>query len=435
MKILPFGAPAANLHLNLGINAKSASGPENNDLEAQSTGGADSVDNFSAARPVSDLSERRRLEENRQRWRLQRAAQGLLQADRVSMCQRGVAAGAVGVQRDAETGCTHFSGIVTCGSVWHCPICADKITGERRRELQDAIAAWLGQGGAVYLLTFTFRHDLSLPLQDGLDRMQEAQRKMKGRRAYKAIMDAAGAVGSIKALEVTYGENGWHPHVHMLVLGKPDRLDDLQGVRGIWADVVFKCGLGRVNEHGFDVRGGDYAAEYVAKYGKEPSAVSRAALNSWWTTSHELTRGHMKAGQRMAGATPFTLLRWFLDNGDTHAGALFAEYAGIFKGRRQLFYSPGLKEKLDLFALERTRKEKEKPSLVMRLDWDDWSAILRHEARWHVLYIAERYGAEAVRELVDQMLASKGRYRGFFKIADPMTGSMTNFFTHEAKAA
>jgi hypothetical protein len=161
--------------------------------------------------------------------------------------------------------------VLTCDSRWHCPLCAAKLTERDRVELQQAMVLWRNAGGVAYLLTFTFPHDVTMALEYGIEQMQEAQSRMKGWRGYKGIMEAAGAIGAVKALEVTYGANGWHPHVHMLVFAKPDQEGVLEQIRALWGKAVEKVGLGRINEHGFDVRGGDYAADYIAKFGKEPS--------------------------------------------------------------------------------------------------------------------------------------------------------------------
>lgn len=347
-----------------------------------------------------------------------RAAGQILHFERVRECQRSIDAGSVAIMQDPESLVAHYSGVVTCGSRWHCPVCAAKITEEDRRELQHGMALWARDGGKSYLATFTFSHDVTMPLADGLTKMQLAQKRMKGYRAYKAIMAAAGAIGSVKALECTCGQNGWHPHVHMIIFARPDQLEILEGVRELWARAVLSVGLGRVNEHGFDVRAGDYAAEYVAKFGKEASDDSRKIVRAWWTASHELTKGHTKSTQRLGGATPFTLLRWYADNNDHQAGALFAEYAGAFKGKAQLYWSPGLRKKLDLLELQDPKNPRELPVLLLRLTLDDWHATLRHDARWELLYVAERYGGDAVTELLDRMRRSKGRWRGDFKLRD-----------------
>src|SRR5664279_2587900 len=68
----------------------------------------------------------------RMRYQLQRAAQGLLPGERVKHCQRSTMNEyGVGVFRSSDGGAS-FGNLATCGSVWHCPVCAAKITEQRR---------------------------------------------------------------------------------------------------------------------------------------------------------------------------------------------------------------------------------------------------------------------------------------------------------------
>lgn len=403
---------------SLGTSAKSAAGPVNNDLGH-----------------VSDLDDYRRRAEHRQRWRLMRGAGQLLPFERVRECHRSIDAGSVAIMQDPESLAAHYSGVVTCGSRWHCPVCGAKITEGDRRKLQHAMALWNRDGGGCYLATFTFPHDLTMALDDSLDKMQLAQKRMKGYRAFKAIMAGAGAIGSVKALECTYGRNGWHPHVHMIVFARAGALDALGAVRALWARAVESVGLGQVNEHGFDIRAGDHAAEYVAKFGKEASDETKREVNAWWSASHELTKGHTAKNSRLGGATPFTLLRWYVDNQDQAAGERFYEFAQAFKGRAQLYWSPRLAKRLDLLELQQPEKPRAAPVLVLRLSLDDWHATLRHDARWELLYVAERYGGGAVAELLARMRSSRGRWRGDYKLRDVGGRQFPGYWRPEAMAA
>lgn len=394
---------AARASEPLGIIAKSAAGPKNKEL-GQYPG-------------VVALDDHRRRAEIRDRYRNQRAAAGLLQGERVADCQRSLTAFGVSIERDQDTGRTGYTGVLCCDSRWLCAVCAAKITERDRRELQRGIALWTRDGGSVYLMTLTFRHDVNLTIGEGRKQMQRALTRMKGTRRYKAIMAAAGAIGAVRALEVTYGANGWHPHTHTLIFARPGMEATLEGIRPLWSDAVQRVGLGRVNEHGFDLRGGDYAADYVAKFGKEPSDQSKAAARAWWTASHELTKGHTKQTVRLKGATPFTLLRWYRE-GDAEAGALFVEYATAFKGRAQLYWSPGLRKKIDLLELQEPERAAPKKEKLITIERDDWQKVLQHDARWELLHVAERYGAEAVAVLLAELRSHRGRWSGNFRTMD-----------------
>jgi hypothetical protein len=237
-----------------------------------------------------------------------------------------------------------YSGVSTCGSVWHCPICAAKVTEARRRELDLAVTAWVKYGGMVNLLTLTFPHEWDMTLPDLLTRFGKAMQSFKNCKKYKRIMADAGRAGSIRSLETTWGENGWHPHTHDLVfLVRELTTFEVDTLKSEWARLCIKAGLGDNSKlsdmlnHGLDIQDGRYAAEYIAKFGHD----------SAWGASAEMTKPHSKLGKvgEFGGAdhyTPFQLLAW-AESGDQRAGALFREFAAAFEGKRMLSWSPKLR--------------------------------------------------------------------------------------------
>src|SRR2546426_9509868 len=104
---------------------------------------------------VSD-GERRLL-----KWRLQREARALLPNERVAFCMRRTSGATVEVYYSPEHQSAHYGGLLACGSVWVCPVCAIKISEKRRVELEQAIARCIEKGGVVYLATYTIAHKRS----------------------------------------------------------------------------------------------------------------------------------------------------------------------------------------------------------------------------------------------------------------------------------
>jgi len=357
------------------------------------------------------------------RYQLQRAAQGLLPGERVKHCRRSTMNDSgVSVFRSSDGG-AGFGNLATCGSVWHCPVCAAKITEQRRKELQEAINSWAKQGGKVYLLSLTFPHMMHQPLAANLERFSEALKKFKNSKPYKRIMEAAGSAGSIRALEVTHGNNGWHPHTHDLVFAMPDQLELLDQLEMAWIEILIKVGLAERNQindmrlAAFDVQGGDYAAEYVAKFGHEASEKSKTLTGSHWGASNELTKSYAKVGKRLGGRTPFTLLQDYAE-GDKEAGELFQEFAKQFKGKRQLFWSPKLRKALTL-NIEKTDAEiaaEEFPAreLVAVLDHEKWKLVLSRNARGQVLKAAAQGGAEAVDALLEELAGRRPTHQSVY---------------------
>lgn len=424
------------------------------------------------------------------KWQLQRAAQGLLSdrkgaitaagdaiqvpVYRVATCHRWSHGPGPALWRSPEGTNAEYADVHTCGSVWHCPICAAKITSSRREELNAAIAAWRDRGGEVYLCTRTFSHDkhgreLSRAADDAgngaglLQLMSKALSRAKGTRRARELAERAGVVGAIRSLEVTHGEiNGWHPHTHELLFGRPGARGALLSHRVEWIRRLIKLGLAGMRagmtraeraeqlrylrRHAYTVQLGDKAADYVAKFGMEPSTDGGGR----WGPASELTRGHVKVGQRLTGRTPFTLLRQYIE-GDKRAGHLFREFAIAFQGRAQLYWSPGLRAALvelcqrtsdeiyfkvgatadqlawaararylardlsdDDIAMTRNPKCTE---FVVRLSTEEWRVVLRTNQRHELLIAAQFGGAAEVRELLLRLRAERPTHGDVF-VAD-----------------
>jgi hypothetical protein len=391
-------------------------------------------------------------QQNKQaRYQLQRGAQYLLQGERVAHCQRSTRSGAgVTVYRGAKG--ASFGNLSTCGSVWHCPVCAARITEVRRQKLQDAINQWAKQGGEVYLMSLTFPHMDHHLLKDNLDKFTDALSKFKNSGGYKKLMQSVGSAGSIRAMEVTHGANGWHPHTHDLVFAAAGQLEKLQELQMVWINTLIKADLAdrsQLNDMlkaAFDVQNGDYAAEYVAKFGHEATEASKTLTNNHWGASHELTKSYAKVGKRLGGRTPFTLLADFI-KGDKESGELFQEYGLQFKGKRQLFWSPGLlsiieimsKTKLSVLEIKKFIKDLSKVELkkmfslgeeltdeqiaaeplpdrefVTVLAHDQWKLVLSRNARFEVLRVAQDDGAEGVARLLADLEGRRASHQGVY---------------------
>ncbi len=359
----------------------------------------------SAANLPPDPAAAARLE----RFELQGVARKLLPAERVSSCLRGLVPGAPGVRvlHSPERGSAHYGNLMVCSSVWHCPVCAAKISERRREELAAGIAAAKERELRVLLVTYTFSHTRSDDLSDILGPFLAAQRSMVGNRPYKRLCASYGVVGSIKSLEVTWGQaNGWHPHAHVLLFVEGDVADLPSFERDLyacWSGAAARHGLTMDAEHGLDVRATWGSVEdYVSKWGHAPAARP-------WGTEDELVKAHSKRaradrdGERY---TPFDLLRWLADTGESQAAALFREYATVFKGRRQLVWSPGLRALLGLDVEssdeDLAQAAVEDAVLIAMLTFEQWRAVRRLEQRGQLLEVARSGDATRVWAFVER---------------------------------
>lgn len=264
------------------------------------------------------------------RFRWQRHAAKLLGGQgRVGLCRWSVVSKAAGVDlvtsRYGVTGelRAHFEGVQTCGSVWACPCCSARISEVRRGEMNQLLAWARESAFQVSMITLTARHGREDDLADLLDRMKDAKRRWAQHRVYRALKREI--VGSVTATEVTGGGvHGWHPHFHMIVVSAPGL--DLGALQAAWLASLVGAGLDGAGA-AFQVQDASAAGAYVAK----------------WGAAEEMTMTGRKAGRKGGGRTPAQLLAASCDDGEELAGALWREFATVFKGRRQLVWSRGLK--------------------------------------------------------------------------------------------
>jgi len=378
----PPGAGAEVSAGALGNTAKSEAAPnKNNELE----------------KAVSCVFERR--------FELQEHARGLLKGERhrIHHCQRTpnydaeafCGESAVSIHRHVETGRVFYRGVQTCGSVWSCPVCAQKISVRRAEEAQTAFAAATERGMRIKMITTTVPHQMSDPCKDVKKLYLAAVRKMKGYRAFKQLTERAGRKHSIRALEVRFGENGWHVHGHEIWFCDDGEDIDQTELLALWQRACRAVGLGEPNEHGVRISGAAQASEYLVKQGQE------------W----ELVNGIDKRSK--VSRSPFELLADSAD-GDAAAGIRFVEYVKAFHGSRQLVWSRGCKVEFgvsdpsdDELAADVDVDELE-TELVYRFGRVEWGIVKARKAQGAMLAMAASGGRDAVDRACERLFSSRG---------------------------
>lgn len=329
------------------------------------------------------------------RWALKSVVNSILPGSRTAACMRLRAPVPGGTLADIEImkgihQKAFYQGLQVCARVWHCPVCAAKISERRRLELKEALLAARSQGMRLHFVTLTVPHGAGDDIKELLARLSDALKRLsQGKYSIKRCIeqDLSGEVlhGYIRALEVTHGQNGFHPHYHMILFTSPGiEPAYLEGAYlAAWQRACRLSGLPEPSErHGVTVQDGSKAAEYASKWGLED----------------EMTKAHMKQTRRK-GATPWGLLRAVLDEDDPdyppeRAAALFRVYAEAFTGRRQLYWSNGLRKLLqvsqELTDEELANKaEDEQAVSLATLTSVQWKAIRRFRQEAHILTVAE----------------------------------------------
>jgi hypothetical protein len=259
---------------------------------------------------------------------------------------------------ELEDGRKRLDGICRCGSVT-CPACAAGIYARRAEDIQSACERWRLSGSSlgqqVVMLTLTVRHSLGDDVTLATRGLHQAFRRMRQGRRGQALWRQLGIVHSVRATEATYGENGWHMHLHVLLfVAGWDWLSCREKVRIAWQDAV-EAELGSAfvpdETHGVSLSTST-ADRYIAKLGLEVMAITKKA----------------KAGN----LTPWQVAHRAA-NGESRYRHLWSSYARAMLGRQTLAWSAHAK---DALGVRRARDE------LLVMQEEDRFGVIQVLATW-----------------------------------------------------
>lgn len=373
--------------------------------------------------------------------------------NRVRRCGRVKIAGAVSVvvTEDADGQRTAgYSGLEHCGSIWACPTCSAQVHHRRELLIAEALHRWDRYGGKVALVTLTVRHHAGNGLQELFDTVTQAWKAACGVRKWQETQAEFGTemqVGKwksrrripiIRVIEITWGEHGWHVHVHALLL-LPDGVTQADvetigaGMWQRWNDKAVKLGLRSGLEWVRDATTGElkrvgWQAELVKG---DPSA----ALGKYFSKAvYELTGSRFKEAAH-GNLTPMGILARLqahrsgmtcVNPAEDGSGCecarlteaeyrrlwrVWREYEQVTHGRQAYAFPPGVMQLLGLGPEwmpddQEIVDEALGGEAVCTLPDSTWSRIVHHNLLTQVLESFERsyqIGIEFLR-FIDQMV-------------------------------
>jgi hypothetical protein len=328
---------------------------------------------------------------------------------RTAKCRHVRKAHEVGILKSVEHGSCHYGGLVTCGNVKTCPVCAPIIQNRRALEIRKFFD-WAYQHEPneqapykVVMLTLTAPHDKRMSFVECKTKMTTASSKMRAHRQFKRAISNSGSTTSyIKATEVKYGKNGWHVHFHELYRVSADC--DVEKMKAeiliAWEGVCGKVGLlnserkrQAFRKHSVDIVDNCRESDYIAKQGSEE--------DFHWGADREMASASSKIGKNIGGKTPFQLAA-----GTDAEMKLFMEFLDGSRSLHTLRWGPGLKAivGVDEVTDEELAEENQTPAdLLAKLSPDDWSIVIAAEAKAKVLDIAETTGAAGISNLLTHL--------------------------------
>lgn len=288
--------------------------------------------------------DRRRLRFERREvlWR----ASGL---QRVRHCGRVPRSLEDGVQLRCREGVGGYAGLQHCGSVWADPVCAGRILLHRSLEIGAVLGQAVAQGHPLGFITLTMRHHLAQALALLWAAGQKGWQRAISGKGWVAVQPLV--EGWVRVWEVSFSwQNGWHVHIHMVVvLAKGANEQDLEEVAGgiynRWSRGLVAGGLEapmRIGQDWHLVEGAaapEALGEYLAKMADQPEAASRSL-------GLELTHSMPGRSSKGLGTAPvWALLDQLVSTGEAEPLERWREWERVSKGKRQVGWSKGLRER------------------------------------------------------------------------------------------
>ncbi|MBC6805864.1 hypothetical protein CRD17_01355 [Corynebacterium sp. LK30] len=234
-----------------------------------------------------------------------------------------------------QSGLAQLGAVGHCGKVHACPECSAQICRHRREEVTTALEGFYDsdpdQRKRVYLVTLTVRHNHSESAISVRHGIEKGWRALMANHTTKKMRKSGFLHGVIRTIEATYGGNGWHFHIHAVVMLDLER-DPYDGrghhiLQRRWLEVwergtLRKLASGKLGgvpdaRYGvkFDlIQKGDLQSlvEYITKMGQTvPKGVAKAAKvqqkQEFRAHASEVTYGANKKG-RAGNRSPFEVL-------------------------------------------------------------------------------------------------------------------------------
>jgi hypothetical protein len=309
--------------------------------------------------------------------------------------ERGEEHPSIKVKRAAGVASAHWQGVLKCGHIWTCPVCSQDLRAKRA----ERVAGAMGElGGRWQMVTVTLRHREGVPLKRLRDGLARAWRRTRQGGRIQRVWEER-VTATVRAAEVTYGANGWHPHIHVLMRTTEwdeDETDELTRKyaraieRELGPDFRPSDARGIVWSTPFDADDGDAERRgaYLAKLGLEVAGVGK----------------HGRAG----GMSPWELAERAV-SGDERSKSRWWEYFEATRGRRMVELDDRASAAAERAEQAKARLEEPEhvdPPTIIEVKRDDVRALRRLEQRGMlgimatILEAAEAGGAAAVAEWI-----------------------------------
>jgi hypothetical protein len=284
-------------------------------------------------------------------------------------------------------------------------VCGARIRWRRSIEVGQVLAQAVAEGRPLVFVTLTMRHHQAQALA-----LLWRAAGLGWKRAITGkgwVIASENVGGWVRVWEVTHGANGWHVHVHAVLILEEDLPTWEQVPEGMyrrWSAGLVAAGLDAPLLIGQDwhIVRGDQAADEVAGYLLKMAEDPAFALGGELAYS---SPGRARAGLKTV--PPFALLERLAQTGEADLLDLWHEWETASKGKRQIGYSRGLRERYGVVEIEDQAIVDEAIGSVeddlvawSRSGWRELVKVPEHMSR--LLDLAESGGTPAVTAALDE---------------------------------
>ena len=279
-----------------------------------------------------------------------------------------------------------FSGLQHCAGYWVCPICVYKIEEQRVNDIYDTLMEYRSNGFNINMVTLTIPHYKSESLKSNMDlliKMFDSVRKHRDLRKY--------TVQFLRSLEIKYGKNGFHPHLHIVFPIEDHSEDYFKIFNNLWLEQLKKNDKKVVPEYAY----------HKVKWDDKLDTLKDYLCK--WDIGDEVVKGMRKKGH-LNNFTPFEILE-LIANGEMFPNSLsttrtptsvFKEYATDIFHKRQLQASrkfwlvKNMKSDAELCVDDKIDE------IIYRIGYDKFLELGRSNKIHEVISMYEKYGVDGV---------------------------------------
>lgn len=278
-----------------------------------------------------------------------------------------------------------FKGIISCGYVWHCPVCSFKVMSKRAEEINTIKERHLKKNLKVGFITLTVRHSKVTPLKNSIQNLLSNYRKFQQHKAQRNLRKSGILTGQIKTLEFTWStQNGWHPHLHLLYFYD---ISDANNIDSFQKDII---------KDWTNYTGGSVIAQDQKTINKDQK------IGDYFNIGMEMTKSFKEGKESI---NPFQILE-NMKNQSLYPGqtshlesfkkwsTLWSEYKEATKGKHRVHISESLRLRYDLEYQsdeELLNSEQEKiEQTIIEFTRPLWKVIMQNTLEPHIIDLCER---------------------------------------------